>query len=114
MNKPKNVDELANELNIPKSFLAKILQNLAKSAIVKSYKGVNGGFTLAKDIETITIREIITSAEDKKPTVFECSPSVGCCPSQSGDYCTVWPLLNNLQNKIDDFLEQLSLKDLVK
>ncbi len=110
--KPKNVDVLANELFIPKSFLAKILQNLAKSDIVKSYKGVNGGFALARGIEEITIKEITISAEDKPPSVFECSPSVGSCTSAGG--CTVWPLLNNLQVKIDDFLEQLTLEDLVK
>lgn len=112
--KPKNVDELANELFIPKSFLAKILQNLAKSNIVKSYKGVNGGFALAREINKITIKEITTSAEDKTPSVFECSPSMGSCSSQMGGGCTVWPLLNNLQVKIDDFLEQLTLEDLVK
>ncbi len=110
--KPKNVDILASELNIPKSFLAKILQNLAKSDIVKSYKGVNGGFALARDISEITIREITLSAEDKRPLVFECSPSNGGCSSQGA--CSVWPLLNNLQLKIDDFLEQLTLKDIVK
>ena len=45
---PKNVDFLATELNISKSFLAKILQNLAKNGILNSYKGNNGGFTLKK------------------------------------------------------------------
>ena len=33
---PKNVDALSKELDISKSFLAKIMQNLAKNEIVKS------------------------------------------------------------------------------
>lgn len=45
----KNVDVLSKELNISKSFLAKIMQNLAKQGLVISHRGVNGGFSLNKD-----------------------------------------------------------------
>lgn len=109
---PKNVDLLSKELNISKSFLAKIMQNLAKHEIVVSHRGVNGGFALKKDWSEITILEITTAAEEKIPSVFECSPSVNSCPSQVGTLCTIWPLLNNLQAKINEFLEKLTLKDI--
>jgi len=111
---PKNVDALSKELDISKSFLAKIMQNLAKNEIVKSYKGVNGGFTLNKLYDELTILEITTAAEEKTPSVFECSPSISDCPSEVGSTCTVWPLMNNLQNKIDDFLGNLTLKDITE
>ena len=109
---PKNVDELSKELNISKSFLAKIMQNLAKQNLVVSHRGVNGGFALNKSWETITILEIVVAAEDKLPSVFECSPSIGSCPNHFAPLCTIWPLLNNLQLKINDFLEKLTLKDI--
>jgi Rrf2 family protein len=109
---PKNVDVLSRELNISKSFLAKIMQNLAKYEIVKSYKGVNGGFVLNKAYDQITILEITTAAEEKMPSVFECSPSINSCPSDIGSCCTIWPLLNNLQAKINMFLQDLTLKDI--
>lgn len=111
---PKNVDVLSRDLNISKSFLAKIMQNLAKNNIVKSYKGVNGGFLLNKPYDEITILEITTAAEERMPSVFECSPSVHSCPSDLGSCCTIWPLLNNLQAKINLFLEDLTLKDIAE
>ena len=111
-NEAKNVDELSKELNISKSFLAKIMQNLAKQNLVISHRGVNGGFALSKSWETITILEIVVAAEEKLPSVFECSPSVESCPNQVAMLCTIWPLLNNLQLKINDFLEKLTLKDI--
>ena len=111
-NEPKNVDELSRELNISKSFLAKIMQNLAKHNLVISHRGVNGGFALSKSWETITILEIVVAAEEKLPSVFECSPSMDNCPNQIATLCTIWPLLNNLQLKINDFLEKLTLKDI--
>ena len=111
-NEAKNVDELSRELNISKSFLAKIMQNLAKHNLVISHRGVNGGFALSKSWETITILEIVVAAEEKLPSVFECSPSMDNCPNQIAMLCTIWPLLNNLQLKINDFLEKLTLKDI--
>jgi Rrf2 family protein len=109
---PKNVDELSRELNISKSFLAKIMQNLAKQGLVISHRGVNGGFALNKSWENITILEIVVAAEEKIPSVFECSPSADNCPNQVAMLCTIWPLLNNLQLRINDFLEKLTLKDI--
>ena len=109
---PKNVDELSRELNISKSFLAKIMQNLAKQGLVISHRGVNGGFALNKSWENITILEIVVAAEEKVPSVFECSPSADNCPNQVAMLCTIWPLLNNLQLRINDFLEKLTLKDI--
>ncbi len=111
-NSPKNVDVLSRELTIPKSFLAKIMQNLAKNNIVVSHRGVNGGFALKKPYDEITILEITTVAEERVPSVFECSPSVNSCPSDVGSACSVWPLLNNLQGRINLFLEELTLKDI--
>ena len=105
---PKNVDELSRELNISKSFLAKIMQNLAKQNLVISHRGVNGGFALNKSWELITILEIVIAAEEKIPSVFECSPSADNCPNQVAMLCTIWPLLNNLQIRINDFLEKLT------
>ena len=54
---PINVDILSKELQISKSFLAKIMQNLAKQGLVISHRGVNGGFSLNKSWEIITILE---------------------------------------------------------
>lgn len=84
-NEPKNVDVLANELNISKSFLAKILQNLAKKGILNSYKGINGGFTLKKSCDELTILEITKVAEEKIPSVFECTTSQGACAGSVGE-----------------------------
>ncbi len=112
--KPKNVDILSQELNIPKSYLAKILQNFAKNGILDSFKGVNGGFRLNVKPEDISILKISEISEDKSPSVFECSPSQESCPNAMGSVCSLWPMLNRLQNKIDDFLDSLSLQDVIQ
>jgi len=110
---PKDSESLSKELFISKSFLAKILQSLAKKEILKSYKGANGGFALNKEPKEIDILSIIAAVEGKAPSVFECSSSESDCPSDKGSICSIWPMLNRLQNNIDNFLATLTLEDIL-
>lgn len=113
-NSPMDSETLSKELSIPKSFLAKILQSLAKKKILQSFKGVNGGFIIAKDTKDISMLEVISSVEGKTPAVFECAPSIEDCPSNNASSCNIWPFLNKLQGKIDTFLEELTLADILE
>lgn len=109
-----DADTLSKELDISKSFLAKILQSLARIGILKSYKGVNGGFELARDSRDITVLEVMEAAEGKSPAVFSCSPSLEDCPSNKALSCGLWPFLNRLQGKVDGFLGTLTLEAILE
>jgi Rrf2 family transcriptional regulator, iron-sulfur cluster assembly transcription factor len=110
---PQDVDTLSTQLGISKSFLAKILQSLAKEGIVKSFKGAHGGFMLSRAPEEFTLKQIIECAEKKPAAVLECAPNGTFCPNNRSDLCKIWPFLNKLQLKIDDFLDNMSLKDII-
>jgi Rrf2 family transcriptional regulator, iron-sulfur cluster assembly transcription factor len=111
---PLDVETLSRELVISKSFLAKILQSLARHGILNSYKGVNGGFELARHSREITVLEVMEAAEGKSPTVFSCSPSQEDCPSNKALSCGLWPFLNRLQGKVDAFLGTLTLEAILE
>lgn len=113
-NSPLDSETLSRELSISKSFLAKILQALAKNGILKSYKGVNGGFVLSYDPKDISMLQVMSSVEGKAPAVFECAPSEKDCPSDKANICSIWPFLNKLQGKIDTFLADLTLADILE
>ena len=110
---PMDSDSLSKELNISKSFLAKILQALAKTGILKSYKGAKGGFALDREAKEINMLEVMSCVEGKAPAVFECAPSESNCPSDKADICSIWPFLHKLQGKIDSFLAELTLADII-
>ena len=111
---PMDSETLSRELSIPKSFLAKILQALARKEILKSFKGVNGGFVLLKEPKDINMLEVMSAVEGKAPAVFECAPSREDCPSDRAKICSIWPFLNKLQGKIDSFLADLTLADILE
>ena len=110
---PMGAEQLATNLCIPKSFLAKILQSLAKQGILESRKGAHGGFILEKKIEDISVRDVIIAAEGKAPAVFDCSTYASTCPNGAIGTCSISPFLMNFQTKIDDFLDGLMLSDIL-
>lgn len=111
---PLDADTLSRELDISKSFLAKILQSLARQRILNSYKGVKGGFELARHSRDITVLEVMEAVEGKSPAVFSCSPSAEDCPSNKALSCGLWPFLNRLQGKVDAFLGTLTLEAILE
>jgi len=113
-NSPMDSETLSNELSISKSFLAKILQSLAKNNILKSYKGVNGGFTLALKPSQINMLKVMSSVEGKVPAVFDCTSEKKECPSDKANICSILPFLNKLQGKIDSFLADLTLENILE
>src|ERR1700733_6391954 len=59
------IDEVSGAEKIPKSFLAKIFQELGRAGLVRSSRGARGGFWLAKGAEKITVLEIIEAIEGR-------------------------------------------------
>lgn len=53
------IREISGDLKLPMPFLAKILQQLAKHKILNSTKGPNGGFSILKKPESISLLEIV-------------------------------------------------------
>ena len=51
--------EVAEALEVPKSFLAKLLQQLAKHHLIASSKGAGGGFYLAPENQKVSLVDVI-------------------------------------------------------
>lgn len=63
MEKRLGVTEIAENLEVPKHFLAKILQQLAKGNLLSSTKGPSGGFYLNKKNRASNLKEIIEAID---------------------------------------------------
>jgi Rrf2 family protein len=97
------VDEIAREMSIPKSFLAKILQKLAKDKIVKSYVGVKGGFFLAKAPADITLFDVIVAVEGAV-AMNRCTVNKKECVLSSK--CKVHPIWISVRREVEAMLKK--------
>ena len=57
------IDEISEAEKVPKSFLAKIFQLLAKTGFVDSHRGAHGGFSLARPAADINLLQILNCVE---------------------------------------------------
>lgn len=55
--------QLAEEINAPPSYLAKVMKGLTRAGIVESQRGLHGGFTLARNPRDVTILEVVNSVD---------------------------------------------------
>ena len=60
---PRKVDQLAQAQSIPVSFLENILTQLRSSGIVRSQRGPEGGYWLAKPADEVNLAQIIRAVE---------------------------------------------------
>jgi Rrf2 family protein len=55
--------QIAEATRVPKDYLSKILQGLAKKGIVQTQRGVGGGVSLAKTPAELTILDVVNAVE---------------------------------------------------
>ena len=112
--KPVDVNKIAELTDLPKPFLAKLLQNLSKHGFIKSYKGIHGGFVIAKKPEEIKIVDVFKVLEDKDSLVFYCSSDKNDCSRDRSDICSLWPFFAKIENEISKILEKYTLADVIR
>ncbi len=94
--------EISENYQIPYQLVAKVLQNLVKSDIAFSAKGMNGGFALAKKPELISIIDIIKAVESKFK-ITDCMHENGSEQDCSHfNCCKIKDPLAVIQKKIDN------------
>lgn len=103
------LSDIASEVDVPSSFLAKIFQQFSKIGLVKSYRGTGGGFLLGRSPDQITLLDVVEAVEG--PIVpNRCVAPDECCERNS--FCTVHPVWLSVQLQIRDILSKVTLKDL--
>lgn len=105
------VNEIASEREIPKSFLAKILQKLAKAGIVESLRGVKGGFRLAKKPSAISLLEVVEAMEGSVAMNI-CAVDKKACGFSST--CVVHPVWVDIRHDVEEHLRQWDFEKLLK
>jgi len=108
---PVSTRMLAKEQGIPYQLACKLLQRLQKAGIVKSTMGPQGGFELSRDARQIPIGEVV-SAIQGPVRLNRCLLGMPSCPREG--HCEIRRKLVDLQSKIETFLAETSLADLVE
>lgn len=106
--------ELAEAERLPADYVEQILLRLRRADLVLSVRGARGGYFLARDPATITVRDVMSASEHQ---TFEMNceshpvDAERCAPTSN---CSIRPVWLALQRRVDDLLSSITLADLLK
>lgn len=103
--------QIAQEQQIPPSFLAKIVSQLSVAGLLQTSRGARGGVTLAKAPEEISLLEVV-EAIDGPILLNECVASSGVCTF--GDSCPMRPIWCDAQSELVNRLRTTSFQEFIK
>jgi Rrf2 family iron-sulfur cluster assembly transcriptional regulator len=105
------LSEIAEAEAVPEKFLAKIFQNLTKAGIVRSHRGVKGGFTLGRTPDSITMKEVVETIQGPYHLI-KCLHDRECC--EKYDCCPIRVVIEEAEKKLLDIFNKYTIKDLLK
>lgn len=107
---PVTLQDIAVNQEISLSYLEQLFARLRKSGLVQGTRGPGGGYRLVQDPKDVSIAGII-SAVDEKADLTRCGGKSDC---HQGQECLTHELWTELSEKIYQFLDEISLLDLIQ
>lgn len=104
--------DIAARQNISKKYLEQIVPVLNKSDILRTNRGFQGGYRLAKAPEKYTVGEILRLTEGSLAPVACLEHSPNECP-RCGE-CATLPIWQGLYDVINEYLDGITLRDITE
>lgn len=107
---PISLADISRRQEISLSYLEQLFAKLRKNRLVNSVRGPGGGYELRQGANSIFIAQIIDAVNESLDTT-RCGGAGDC---QNGEICLTHHLWKDLSQQIHDFLNNISLADLVQ
>ena len=105
------VKDIAEPINVPQAYIAKLLQELSRQKVISSTKGPRGGFYLSQTDKQIPLRKII-HVIDGESRLSSCLLSLEDCNEDKP--CPLHKSMYPLKTKLLESLENKTIVDLAK
>jgi Rrf2 family iron-sulfur cluster assembly transcriptional regulator len=109
-NGPVSLADISERQEISLSYLEQLFARLRKEQLVSSVRGPGGGYKLGRAASDIAIGEVIR-AVDESVDATRCQGQADC---QGGERCLTHTLWQDLSDRISQFLNGISIGELMK
>ena len=109
---PVRIKDIAARQDISDKYLEQIISSLNKAGYVKSIRGPQGGYKLARDPESYTVGMILRLTEGSLAPVACLDDEVNTCDRQ--ETCATLKLWQMLDEAIKGVVDRVTLADLVE
>ena len=113
MGQPVQIKDIAKRQKISQRYLEQIFQSLKKAGIIRSKRGPQGGYYLAKKPEDITVGEILRATEGPPELVFCVSERIKKrCDLL--EHCVTRPIWKEAGMRMLEYLDSVSIEELCR
>ena len=112
-NNPVSLTEISTRQNISLAYLEQLFIHLKENKLVRSVRGVKGGYTLDKPASEIKLSNIFLAVNEEIKTLNCKKDSKKGCNNKSVK-CITHNLWDKLDTHINGFFENVKLEELVK
>ena len=106
------VASIAEAYEIPRHFLAKLVQTLTRSHLIKSYRGRNGGIKLARPAEEITMLQVVHAIEGLPADDAMCVIGLDICSEDVA--CPLHNEWQHIRDLVEETLHHQTLAELAE
>jgi len=103
--------QIAEEAHLELPTVSKLLKSLGHAGLVDSFRGVNGGYRLARPAQQISLADIVEAIEGPLG-MTECTLSEGQCEREA--QCGVRGSWQRINHVLDNALRTMSLADMLR
>lgn len=108
-----SVREIAEHYAVPRRLLAEVLKDLCRTGHVISQRGANGGYSLSRPADSVTLGEVVATLEGR-PSIASCE-SLGAFSNGSCDVaprCPIRSPMQRIRSSIWNMMQRTTLRDL--
>lgn len=106
------VKSISHRQEISEKYLEQIISSLSKAGFVKSTRGAQGGYKLAKPAEDYTVGMILRLIEGNLAPVACLEDAENCC--SRSDCCATLDVWKQIDQAVSGVVDNITLADLVK
>lgn len=108
---PVSLRDISKREEISMKYLEQLVPSLTRTGLLRSVRGMGGGYILTRKPEEYTVGEILRAAEGKLIPV-ECAGRGECC--QRAARCVTIEVWQDIARAIDEVVDHRTLADLVR
>ena len=109
-NEPQSIKQIAERQSIPEAYLEQLIASLRKEGLVNSLRGAQGGYTLSRAPEEITVGQVLRCLEGEF-TPADCFLEEDTCGKSC--MCPTRIVWQKLRDGINEIVDGITLKDMV-
>jgi Rrf2 family protein len=105
------IDQLATSIEVPRSYIAKILQRMVRLGFIKSVKGKGGGFYFEADGPELPLKEVILSIQGNQLLTGCCLGLTVCSEKKP---CPLHAYYVSIRETINQLVQSETIQSLAK